>query len=79
MKGVGIIYEQFRAGTLTKDDEVAVLHGPAETGYVQLTEAMVDVRATVREALCAGIFDHELAAALIVIAEALYYKHRIMI
>ena len=28
------------------DDEVAVVHGPAETGYVAASEAMVDIRAT---------------------------------
>jgi hypothetical protein len=76
MKGVGVIYEQFRAGTLTNDDEVAVLHGPPEIGYVQLTDAMVDVRATVRAAWSAGIVDDEIADALIRIAEDVHYKRR---
>ncbi len=37
MTGIGQVYEQYRAGRLTDDDEVAVLHGPEEVGYVQVT------------------------------------------
>ena len=40
----------FRDGVLQDDDEVAVLHGPEELGYPPLTEAMVNIRATLREA-----------------------------
>jgi hypothetical protein len=76
MKGVGQIYRQYRAGELTDDDEVAVLHGPAEIGYVQVTEAMVNVRATVEQALRSGIVEPDLAAALIEIAKSLFYKDR---
>ena len=43
MKGIGRVYQQFRTGELTDDDEVAVLHGPADVSYVQVTEAMVNV------------------------------------
>ncbi len=38
------MYRQFHTGRLTDDDEVALLHGPAEIDYVQITEAMVNVR-----------------------------------
>ena len=38
------VYRQFRSGGLTDDDEVAILHGPAEVDYVPVTEAMVNVR-----------------------------------
>src|SRR5215207_9624276 len=49
MIGVGRIFEWFRDGTLKDDDEVALLHGPPELGFLPLTEAMVNVRATVQE------------------------------
>ena len=55
MKGIGHIYRQFRSGRLTDDDEVAVLHGPAEIDYLQVTDAMVNVRATIDRALQEGI------------------------
>ena len=50
MKGIGRIYEDFRDGVLEDDDEVAVLHGPEELGYPPLTDAMVNIRATLAEA-----------------------------
>ena len=50
MKGIGRIYEDFRDGILEDDDEVAVLHGPEELGYPPLTDAMVNIRATLAAA-----------------------------
>lgn len=76
MKGVGEIYRQYRTRELTDDDEVAVLHGPAEVDYVQVTEAMVNVRATVDHALRSGTLEPVLASALIEAAKSLFYKER---
>jgi hypothetical protein len=76
MKGIGHVYRQFRSGELTDDDEVAVLHGPAEVHYVQVTEAMVNVRATVEHASRSGIVDPDFAVALIEIAKSMFYKDR---
>src|SRR5947207_3105590 len=76
MNGIGRIYEAFRDGRLEDDDEVAVLHGPEELGYPALTEAMVNIRATVSEAEHRGILMPELAAQLTEIAKALFYKER---
>src|SRR5204862_1839641 len=47
MKGIGAIFQQFYTGALADDDEIAVLHGPQEIEYIQVTEAMVNVRATI--------------------------------
>jgi hypothetical protein len=52
------------------------LHGPAELGYPALTEAMVNIRATVSEAERRGILTPELAAQLADIAKAQFYKDR---
>ncbi|WP_024508948.1 TfuA-like protein [Bradyrhizobium sp. ARR65] len=76
MTGIGHIYRKFRAGELTDDDEVAVLHGPAEVNYVQVTEAMVNVRATVDRARKSGIVEPDLASALVETAKSLFYKDR---
>jgi hypothetical protein len=76
MKGVGHIYQQYRTGELTDDDEVAVLHGPAEVDYIQVTEAMVNVRATVDRARQSGIVEPDLASALVEIAKSLFFKDR---
>ncbi len=44
MVGLGRIYEWYRTGEIEGDDEVALMHGVAETGYARLTLPMVDVR-----------------------------------
>ena len=76
MKGIGHIYRQFHTGRLTDDDEVAVLHGPAEIDYVQVTDAMVNVRATIDRALQLGVVEPVFAARLVSIAKSLFYKDR---
>jgi hypothetical protein len=76
MAGIGAIFEAFRDGTIEDDDEVAVVHGPPELGYVQLSEAMVNIRATVKKAIAADVVSSATAAALIEIAKSLYYKKR---
>jgi hypothetical protein len=54
MRGVGRVFEAFRDGVLRDDDEVALLHGPAEAGYPPVTEAMVNIWATTRGCRTAG-------------------------
>ncbi|MGH6930415.1 MAG: TfuA-like protein, partial [Dongiaceae bacterium] len=76
MVGVGAIFEAYRDGTLEDDDEVAVVHGPPELGYVQLNEAMVNIRATMRKATDDGVLSADTGRALIEIAKGLYYKNR---
>jgi hypothetical protein len=76
MKGVGKIYEAFRDGILQDDDEVAVLHGPEELGYPALTEAMVNIRATLDAATADGILDLGLAGRLASLAKDVFYKDR---
>jgi hypothetical protein len=76
MKGIGRIYEDFRDGVLEDDDEVAVLHGPEELGYPPLTEAMVNIRATLAAATRDGIVSRGAAMNLTAIAKQLFYKDR---
>jgi hypothetical protein len=76
MVGLGRIFTAYRDGMLCDDDEVAVLHGPEDLGYPVLTEAMVNVRATLDEAVAQGALEASLAARLKETAKILYYKER---
>ena len=77
MIGVGRVFEAFRSGSLEDDDEVAVLHwGAASENYAQITEAMVDIRATLQQAVAADKIGQASAAALERIAKRLHYKQR---
>ncbi|MTI01953.1 TfuA-like protein [Roseibium sp. RKSG952] len=77
MIGVGRIYEEYHNGTLTDDDEVAVVHGPAELGFMPLSEPMVSIRATVDRACDEGVLPHETATEVLRVAKALNYRDRI--
>ncbi|MEK0083293.1 TfuA-like protein [Benzoatithermus flavus] len=76
MEGVGAVFEAFRDGRLTDDDEVAVQHGPAELGYPALSEALVNIRATLAAAERAGVIDGALRAELESLGKALFYPER---
>jgi hypothetical protein len=76
MEGVGAVYEAYARGDLDADDEVAVAHAPAEQGYRCLSEAMVDIRATLRAAEAAGAIDAALRASLERTAKDLFYPDR---
>src|SRR5262247_1899294 len=57
MHGVGVIYQQYQTSELLDDDDVALLHGPADLDYVEVTEAMVNVQATIDRAQQLSIID----------------------
>jgi hypothetical protein len=76
MKGVGTIYHWYRDGVLEDDDEVALLHGPEETHFCTLSEAMVNVRATCEAALRASVLDPSGAKRITEIAKLIHYKDR---
>ena len=44
MRGVGTIYQWYKRGVITADDEVAVAHLPAEYGYRATSDALVNIR-----------------------------------
>lgn len=76
MVGVGAIFEAFRDGRLEDDDEVAVIHGPAELGYTSLSEAMVNIRRTLSDAVAERVLSAETALRLESIAKELPYRER---
>lgn len=76
MIGIGEIYENYRNGGYEDDDEVALLHGPEELNYPQLSLAMVNVRATVEAALVENVVSSDQARGILDRAKACFYKHR---
>jgi hypothetical protein len=76
MQGVGAIFEAFRDGVLEDDDEVAVLHGPAELGYPCLSEAMVNIRRTLSDAMAEGIIGDGTRRRLEILAKQCPYRDR---
>jgi len=76
MVGIGRIFAAYRDGILTDDDEVAVLHGPEELGYPALTEAMVNIRATLDKVVAEGVLGSGTATRLAESGKSLFYKQR---
>jgi hypothetical protein len=76
MIGVGDIFEAFRSGELVDDDEVAVAHATADEGYRPVSEAMVNLRFGLRNALKDGVITGEQHDALVRAAKELYYPDR---
>ena len=82
MTGIGRVFEAYAAGRFPPfpepfedDDEVAVAHGPANLGYPS-TDAMVDIRATLAQAVEEAVIDLEAGIAIAAVAKALFYKQR---
>lgn len=76
MIGIGKIFEDFRQGRLIDDDEVAILHGPKKMAYRPLTDALVNIRATVKAAVAQGVLNEQKSLLLIQIAKKLFYRDR---
>lgn len=76
MIGVGRIFRDYAAGRLVDDDEVAILHGPAEAGFAPVSLALVNIRHACARARAAGVLspaDHD---HVITAARATFYKDR---
>jgi hypothetical protein len=77
MVGVGEVFEAYRSGELIADDEVAVMHAPETEGWRPLSEAMVNVRATVDAAVRTAVVDAATAEALLTTAKGRFYPDRV--
>jgi hypothetical protein len=76
MVGIGAVFERYRSGALADDAAVAQLHAPEEMGYLPLTEALVNVEATIeRFRKLQAVTDAE-AGRLEASARALFFKER---
>jgi hypothetical protein len=76
MVGIGRIFEAYRDGLYTDDDEVALLHGPADSAYREMSEAMVNIRSTVAHAVSSGVIRPESGERVIRCAKDTFYQVR---
>jgi hypothetical protein len=76
MRGVGRVFEAYRDGALSDDDEVALIHGPPDLGYPSLSEPMVNIRATLDRAVSESIITSDARTDLLTIAKSQFYQSR---
>ncbi len=76
MLGVGQVFEWYRDGVIDADDEVTLYHGPADLGYPALSEALVNIRATLQRAVDEGAINESTCHALIDAARDIHYGER---
>lgn len=76
MLGVGDVFAAFRDRVIEDDDEVAVIHGPPETGFLAASEAMVNIRRTLTNAQAGGVVTATTKESLERIAKGLFYPRR---
>ena len=83
MVGEGRIFEAYRTGVLDPyvepfedDDEVAVVHAPAELGYRPLSDALVDIRCTLDLASRQNVISPALRDRLVGLGKSCFYAER---
>jgi TfuA protein len=74
MTGIGEIYRMYKSGDLVSDDEVALVFDP-ESGF-SLSEPLINIRFTLREAEQQGIISSPDHAALLAAARSVFYPQR---
>lgn len=76
MTGHGRVYEDYAASILEDDDEVAVMHAVAELGFRPLSDAMVNIRYTLTDAVHAGVIPQKVAASLLAHFKQCHFPER---
>jgi hypothetical protein len=76
MRGIGLIYRWYRRYAFAPDDAVAVLHGPEAVDFAALTDALVDLRRTVRAARRGLLIANDVAVRLEDAARSLNFRER---
>ncbi|MCC5791658.1 MAG: hypothetical protein JJT82_03495 [Legionellaceae bacterium] len=76
MRPIGAIARGYQDGSLTDDDEVAILHAGPEQQYQKHSEALVNMRATFSHAVQTGIITAHEEANLLDTAKAMFYPYR---
>lgn len=74
MVGIGEVYRMYKSGELISDDEVALVFDP-ETG-LSLSEPLINIRFTLREAERQGIITPQDHAILLSKARSIFYPQR---
>src|SRR5512137_797251 len=74
MTGIGEVYRMYKSGELISDDEVALVFDP-ESG-LSLSEPLVNIRFTLRQAEAEGILSGKEHEALLNAARSVFYPQR---
>ena len=74
MQGIGEVYRMYKSGELVSDDEVALVFDP-ETG-LSLSEPLINIRCTLKNALCDDVIDAAAHDALLAAAQSVFYPQR---
>ncbi len=76
MVGVGRVFQLYADGTVTADDEVTLIHAPAEAGYMPLSEALANIRLNAIDAVTAGAMAPEAFELLMSAGRGVHYSER---
>jgi hypothetical protein len=76
MRGRGFIYRWYSLTPLADDDEVAVAMSPAELGATPLSEALINMRLSLRAASRSGILTREERSILVRLARDTHFVDR---
>jgi hypothetical protein len=76
MVGIGRVYADYAEGRRQSDADVAIMHAPAALAYRPLSEALVDMDATLDRLSETGALSTEMAALLGNAARAAHFKDR---
>ncbi len=76
MEGIGDVYRRYVTGEFDDDGDVAQLHGPAELGFIALSEPLANIAATLEALVAEKSITAAEFAALSVEARKLHYKER---
>jgi hypothetical protein len=76
MIGFGWVYRAFRRGILADDDEVCVIHAVAEIDFAPLTEAMVNIRYSLRSMRRRGQISRDSERRIVLALKARHFSER---
>lgn len=76
MHGIGCVFEDYKNGVLEDDDEVALLHGPEQSGYVGLSVPLVNLRFGIEVAVREHLLDAAKGRGILAAVKAHHYTTR---
>lgn len=76
MQGFGVIYEWYRDGVIDGDDEVGLLHGAEQIGYLKISEPLVNIRFNLQVACEEKIISKSQHDDLVLFAKSRYFGDR---
>lgn len=71
--GVGKIFELYKSWEINDDDEVALLHGPKEEGYIPFSLPIVNVRFTLIRARDEGKISEAIYETFLALTKSIHY------